>query len=352
MNQLILTRRQILKAAGAAGGLVAASSLLGPAISLAGLDERGHAPLGPFGDWTPPVPIDEIASAADDYHPAISADSRSLYFTSTRNAISTPFPVEIMVIERPGPEGPWDIETLRPVRALSLETYTAAVPNLTPDGLSIYFQSKRPGGAAASIFSNLWVSHRDDPQDNDGWGTPTVVLGGINKLGYSNSAATYFRDPLTGNVQMYVSRVKGKGHSGQADEDFNISVTDANAAGFDEGVLVDSLNSPYGSPWSRDTRTSIRRDGLEMFVTTNRPVEVSTTGQPLGTPTENVWVMTRSDTASQNWQNPQPAPGLNSGLFDGGPALSWDARTIYFFSQRTTGKRRQVWMSTRRPVDD
>lgn len=350
MNQLILTRRQILKAAGAAGGLVAASSFLGPVMSLAGLDEHGRAPLGPFGDWTLPVPIDEVASGADDYHPAISADSRSLFFTSTRNATSTPFPVEIMVIERPGPEGPWDVDTLRPVRALSLETYTAAVPNLTPDGLSIYFQSNRPGGP--SIYSNLWVSHRDDPENNDSWGDPSPLLGGINVAGYSNSAADYFMDPQTGNVRMYVSRIKGKGHSGQPDEDFNISVTHANAAGFDQGVLVAGLNSPFGSPWSRDTRTSIRRDGLEMFVTTNRPVQVSSSGQPIGIPTENVWVMTRDDTESENWQNGQPVPGLNSGLNDGGPALSWDGRTLYFFSQRTTGKRRQVWMSTRRPLDD
>jgi hypothetical protein len=100
MEQLFWTRRQILKAAGAAGGLAAASSLLGPRIFLAG-EERDSGELGRFGQWSDPVELTELGpTAADlaagktwnDFHPAISRDELTLYFTTTRYAPALLFP--------------------------------------------------------------------------------------------------------------------------------------------------------------------------------------------------------------------------------------------------------------------
>src|SRR3989454_139580 len=92
------------------------------------------------------------------------------------------------------------------------------------------------------------------------------------------------------------------------------------------GVDVTELNGPY-----RDTRTAIRRDGLEMFISSDA------TGRPGGVGGQDLWVATRATTADP-WSNPvNLGPTVNSTAFDGAPALSFDGTTLYFFSARPGG---------------
>ena len=346
MERLLFTRRQMLKVAGVATGLAAAGMVLGPLDFLA--DDEPEEGLGPFGPWSPPVRIDELASGAMDYHPAISREGLSLYFTTTRYAPT--FKVAIAVVRRPHRKAAWDLRTLTPVDNVNALGGNTAAPNLTPDGLRMYFQSNRLGHGG-----DLYVSsrrHSDDP-----WEPPVLVPGQLNTPTASESAATYFRDHATGIVRLYFSRFFGIGGVGDANQDFNIyvSVQDEDGA-FGEGTIVPSLNSvplpgdPPGT-WSRDTRTAIRRDGLEMFITSNRHGGLSYSGGPI----ENLWVATRADTSTEDWDLPTLVPSVNSGFGDGGPALSWDARTLYFFSARTASGgpgNWQLWMSTREELGD
>src|SRR2546426_9448989 len=92
------------------------------------------------------------------------------------------------------------------------------------------------------------------------------------------------------------------------------------------GVDVTELNGPY-----RDTRTAIRRDGLEMFISSDA------TGRPGGVGGQDLWVATRATTADP-WSTPvNLGPTVNSTAFDGAPALSFDGTTLYFFSARPGG---------------
>jgi hypothetical protein len=113
----------------------------------------------------------------------------------------------------------------------------------------------------------------------------------------------------------------------------NVDITTCNTQGlWDQGIAVNALNSPF-----RDTRTAIRHDGLEMFLSSGRPGSLAS---------ENQWVSTRATTQDQNWLPPEPincdgkavcstwnpeGPLVNSDAFDGGPALSWDGTELYFF---------------------
>src|SRR2546425_9222188 len=94
-------------------------------------------------------------------------------------------------------------------------------------------------------------------------------------------------------------------------------------------------SSPY-----RDTRTAIRRDGLEIFLSSGRPGD-DVVGHSAGS--EDLWVSTRA-TTSDVWSPPLNlnlvnqqlgGPAINSAAFDGAPALSFDGTTLYFFSERT-----------------
>src|SRR5262245_53747438 len=51
-------------------------------------------------------------------------------------------------------------------------------PAISPDGLSLYITSNRPGGQGNQ---DLWVSHRADT--NDAWGTPVNLGNVINGVG-------------------------------------------------------------------------------------------------------------------------------------------------------------------------
>ena len=110
-------------------------------------------------------------------------------------------------------------------------------------------------------------------------------------------------------------------------------------AEFGPAVLVPELSGPY-----RDTRTAIRRDGLELFLSSD------VTGRPNGVGSQDLWVSTR-ETTSDPWSAPvNLGPTVNSTAFDGAPALSFDGTTLYFFSERTDlgglGKR-DLYVTTR-----
>ena len=95
---------------------------------------------------------------------------------------------------------------------------------------------------------------------------------------------------------------------------------------FGPAVLVPELSSPF-----RDTRTAIRRDGLEIFITSARPGGVGPE------PTLDLWVSTRTETADP-WSIPVDlGPVVNSTTNDGGPSLSRDGTTLYFNSDRPGG---------------
>lgn len=63
-----------------------------------------------------------------DFHPAISRDERSLYFTTNR---FSGFIQAIAVIHRPDRDAPWDTSTLANVTPLNFAGSSIGVPNLT-----------------------------------------------------------------------------------------------------------------------------------------------------------------------------------------------------------------------------
>src|SRR2546430_17343016 len=98
-----LSRRDVLKAAGAVGGLAIALPWLSQLV-VAAEDEVADEPMGPFGPWDAPTPITELASTSGDFHPSISRDGLSLFFTTDRSA---PPLTEIWVSRRGSLDSLW-----------------------------------------------------------------------------------------------------------------------------------------------------------------------------------------------------------------------------------------------------
>jgi hypothetical protein len=257
-------------------------------------------------------------------------------------------------------------------------------PFTSSDGKSFYMASNRPGGLGGI---DIWVSTRastDDP-----WGPPANVGDPVNSSA-DDFCPTLDRD---GHRFFFVSRRGGEGSCGGAD----IYETRLRAeGGFEQprnlGCEVNSAAdeaSPFPIPESAsgpvlyfsstrprpdavvrvggdiyrseshggvfgvaqlvpgvnsdadDGQPNLRRDGLEIFFYSTRPVAGA-----LGGP--DLYSAARAS-VSEPWSTPvNLGPNVNSIAGDTRPSLSWDGTTLYFGSTRSGGDgSNDIYVTTR-----
>lgn len=320
MERLSVTRREILKA----GAVVVAGLVLDPRAVFA-QEREGHESMGPFSPWSAPVNLGPVVnSPSNEYHPAISKNGLSLYISSDRPGGFGDN--DIWVSQRASLDAPWG-----PPMNLGPNINTAHnefAPDFSSDGHWLFFSR------ATSVGSNdpsIWSSHRKHNHDDFAWEPAVKLAGDINRPGLDQNAPTFFHDEETGITTIYFNSLLRR--DGPGDYDIYASTRRADGA-FGPGVLVPELCSP-----KRDTRTAIRRDGLEMFITSNRPGGL---GQI------DLWVSTRATTLDL-WSTPvNLGATVNSAADDGGPAVSADGTTLYFYSTRPGGfGGRDLYVTTR-----
>ncbi len=279
-----------------------------------------------YGAWSDPVNLGPVVNSPyNDQHPAISKDGLSLYITSDRPGGLGGS--DIWVSHRASNDDPWGApENLGPnINSAGNDV----APAFTPDGHRLYFHSTGRGGCG---LADLFVARRHDKRDDFGW-EPAENLGCVVNSAFADAGPTYFEDETTGITTLYFTV---QNNPPTSDQGFDIYATtrmgDEDAWGVP--VLVPELSSPF-----RDTRTTIRRDGLEMILSS---------GRPGGSGSEDLWVSTRASTLDP-WGTPvNLGPVVNSSAFDGAPALSFDGTTLYFFSERPGGfGKRDLYVTTR-----
>jgi len=179
--------------------LLVLTSLL-PASAWRGDDSDG----GPkFGPWSAPVnlgpPVSSILTGSPlqgaDFNPFISRDGLSLYFSSDRPGGYGSF--DIWVSHRATVDDPWG-----PAENLGPNVNTPFVENspaLSSDSRRLYFQSDRPFG-----FGNLdlYVSERRSKRDDLAWQAATNLGSNIN-TSFDEFSATLFEEDETGTTTLY-----------------------------------------------------------------------------------------------------------------------------------------------------
>jgi hypothetical protein len=278
----------------------------------------GAAEAQQFSDWSPPVNVGMPVNGAGvvEQEAFISKDGLSLYFSC--DCPGGFGGNDIWVSRRATVGAPWGIpENLGPnVNTQSGESGAA----LSPDGHWLYFNSGRPGGFGGN---DLYVSRRRNKRDDLGW-QPAVNLGSGVNTAANEQFPTLFEDDESEVIFLYFTSTRT---SGLGDNDIYVSTLRPDEETFGPAELVVELSSAFN-----DQQPSIRRDGREMFFSSNRPGSFGTGANVL-----DLWVSTRQHT-SEPWSPPVNLGSVvNSPFREGGPAVSFNGRTLYFHSTRAGG---------------
>lgn len=273
------------------------------------------AALAPgFTTWGAPVSVEsipgtssEVNTAFQDGCPIVSPDGLSLYMASNR----------------PGGLGGLDLWVA--TRASRTAAFGAPVnmgapvnstaddfcPSPMEDGW-FFFVSTRPGGCGDA---DIYITH----PAGRGWWQP--VHPGCKVTSVGQEASPYLLTQKSGRVLLYFSSNRPGGFALDAGPpDHDLYVSPLTLFGFAPAQLVPGLNTAQN-----DVRPNLRSDGLEIVFDSDRP---GTLGGP------DLYGATRAK-VTDPWSAPANlgAP-INSPAGESRASLSWDGTSLYFGSTR------------------
>jgi Tol biopolymer transport system component len=209
--------------------------------------------------------------------------------------------------------------------------YSDGSPNISPDGLSFYFQSGRLGGSGGP---DLWMSTREMQGDN--WRTPMNLGSSVN-----SSADDWAPSISPNGLELFFTSNRPGGPGGYSDIWLTTRATLQDDWGEPEPLGPNINTSDFeGHP-------SISSDGLELYfcawTTNTRP----------GSGSSDIWVTSRPS-LSDPWAEPVNlgAP-VNSSAFEGEQDISADGLCLVFSGDRPGGSGGwDLWITTRKTKED
>ena len=299
----------------------------GLAVLAACVTESSDLPFAPLAhsfansEWSEPVHLDApINSPARELGASLSPDELSLYIGSDRPGGLGAF--DIWVSRRACRDCPWEAPA-----NLGSNINSAGGdgnPVLSPDGLLLFFSGSRAGGHGGE---DIWVSRRMDPNDDLGWGPPVNLGPAVNTAG-TEGGPSYVPALLGDQANLYFSR-DGDIYQARVGRDGEVLAP---------AVPVGELNTA-----ATDNAPTVRRDGREIFFWSTRAG---------GMGGADIWMANRGSPADP-WSAPSPlgAP-VNTPGADLEAKLSWDGRTLLFAAganARPSLGFQDIWMSVRTP---
>jgi len=249
--------------------------------------------------------------------------------------------------------------------------------SLSPDGLSLYLESNRPGGEGKN---DIWVSTRATKEDD--WGAPVNLGAPINTPAVEQTPCIsadglelYFNDhpvgPRAGSLStgsLWVARRATVSDPWGEPENLGLTINiNTSKVGAGPSLSPDGLSLFLASPWPKDpflndwdlyvatrpTRDDVWSEPVNLGPTVNGVNSTSlnfcpaisadglllvfSSNRPGGSGGQDLW-MTRRSTIDGPWSEPvNLGPTINSGKWEVEPEISPDGRSLLFCSGRGGG---------------
>jgi Tol biopolymer transport system component len=256
-----------------------------------------------FSDWGTPVNAEsilgtssELNTTANEGYPILSPDGLSLYIVSDRPGNGSG---DIWVASRASKDDPWGtVDNLGlPVNSGANEHSPKPVP-----GHGLFFVSSRPGSCGPSPNEDIYFTRFK----NGAWEEPQNLGCQINSA-FGEASPAYFEDE-SGRAILYFSSNRA------GNQDIYVSVD------FGPAQLVPGLNTAFN-----DVRPNVSKDGLEIVFDSNRPGGIGMM---------DLYTASRGSTAD-DWSPPaNMGPTINTTLNEARATLSRDGLTMFFGSNR------------------
>ena len=292
--------------------------------------------FGKFSEWSAAVNLGPVVNSDTlEFWPGISPNGLSLYFGSNRPG-GTPGTdlQDIWVTRRASLDAPWESpQNLGP----NIKTaFRDNSPRLSRDGHWLIFGSNRLiGKCSATSANDFYVSYRENAEDDLAW-EPGVNFGCELSATGLNAGPTFFHDDEKGITTLYFSGTPSG--VGAANYDVYMSTRRFHGA-FGPPAVIPELSSPLA-----DLGPSVRADGLEMLL--NFDAVALTSGK--------ISVATR-ETTSQLWSTPKSLGSMINDFASDNtqPVLSCDGTTLYFVSNRAGGfGNYDIYVATRKKLEE
>ena len=276
-------------------------------------------------EWSVPVHLDApVNSPFRELAARLSPDELSLYLSSNRPGGEGA--VDIWVSRRACQECPWQepINLGPNINSLGGDGGSS----LSPDGHLLFFSSARAGGQGGE---DIWVSHRTDTNDDLSW-EPAVNLGPTVNTPADERSPEYIPALHGGGVSLYFERAGGGIYEVLVTRDGEV-------------VGPDLLVAGLGDPSEHGVGFTLRADGREVIVTLS--------GQhPGGMGQTDLWVATRPSPRGEWSPLQNVGEPVNTPFGDLTPTLSRDGRTLFISvasAARPSLGLQDIWMTTRAP---
>ena len=287
-------------------------------------------PASVFSAWGGTIALEQLPGTSSDLNttalegcPFISPDGLTLFLASNRPGGQGG--IDIWVAKRTTKDAGWG----QPVNAGAPVNSSANdfCPTIAPDGHTFFFVSNRAGGCGGD---DIYTTRRRD----DGSFEDATHLGcQVNSAG--NEAGPFLLVLPGADPVLYFSSTRAGGYTPEGpdavtgDADIYSSVVQAGA--FMTARLEPGVNSE-----SSDLQPNLRHDGREIYFASNRSGDAGTLGTLGGM---DLFTATRLNPRTA-WSTPLNL-GADVNTVNGDetrPSISWDALNLYFGSNRPGGE--------------
>jgi hypothetical protein len=196
-----------------------------------------------------PVRIEALANPGPDDDPSLTADGLELYFSSNRAGTE-----DIWVSLRESRETPWS----EPIQVVELSSsFIDATPGISPDGLTIWFESTRQSQSLDLLDTDIWTAER--PTRSSPWSAPVLV----------SELSTDRRESNPQPSSLLLMTFSAWYDPGVGDTDIYVTVRAQASAPWGPPMLLAEASS---DSWDQ---ALLRADGTQLFISSGRQVSLA-----------------------------------------------------------------------------